>query len=554
MATDHRPNTAADSTGYWDLPHPSARQPVVGRAMVSTSQPLAAQAGLAVLRQGGNAADAALAAAITLTVVEPVSNGVGGDLFALVWQPGEEGTVLALNASGRAPQAWTPQRFAGAATMPMTGWESVTVPGAPRGWQRLSQRAGRLPFASLFDDAIRLAEEGFPVSPVVAAKWAREGRRLAQGPGFAAQFLPGGAAPAAGSLFRPAHMAQTLREIAQSGAASFYRGALAAAITRDVAAHGAALCAEDLARAWDDEGWVTPLHLDYRGHRVYQMPPNGQGLTTLLALGLLRHFDSALLGTGTAAAQHLAIEALKLAFVDAYRAIADPQAMDENCEMLLEPARLAALARRIDARHAGDYGAAVPPWGGTVYVAAADASGMMVSLIQSNFVGFGSGVVVPGTGISLHNRGAGFSLVPGHPNEVQGGKRPFHTIIPALVAREGRPWGVFGVTGGPIQPQGQVQLALSMIDGGRNPQAAVDAPRWKLEHKTAGVQLDFEPSFPAELQRDLRKMGHPAGPPGITGADFGGGFAVVRLPGSDGAAPVWAGAADPRRDGLVAAM
>lgn len=554
MPNEARAGGATRRMNYWDLPHPSARQPVVGRAMVSTSQPLAAQAGLAMLRRGGNAVDAALAAAITLTVVEPVSNGVGGDLFALVWQPGEDGEALALNASGRAPQAWTPRRFAGTTAMPMTGWDSVTVPGAPRGWQRLSERAGRLPFYELFEDAIRLAEEGFPVSPVVATKWAREARRLGQQPGFAAQFLPGGVAPAAGSVFRPPHLAQTLGEIARSGAASFYQGALARAIARDALAHGAALSAQDLAVAWDDEGWVTPLHQDYRGHRIYQLPPNGQGLATLLALGMLEHFDSALLGSGTAEAHHLAVEALKLAFVDGYRAIADPRAMDERCEDLLDPARLAALARRIDTQRAGDYGVAVPPWGGTVYVAAADASGMMVSLIQSTFVGFGSGVVVPGTGIALQNRGAGFSLVPGHPNQVQGGKRPFHTIIPALATRQGQPWGVFGVTGGPIQPQGQVQLALSMIDGGRNPQAAVDAPRWKLEHKSTSLQLDFEPSFPAAQQQALRDMGHPAGPPGITGADFGGGFAVVRAPGSDGATPVWTGAADPRRDGLVAAM
>lgn len=539
---------------FWDLPWPGARQPVIGRAMVSTSQPLAAQAGLAALRQGGNAVDAALAAAITLTVVEPVSNGVGGDLFALVWAPGQGGRVLALNGSGRAPQAWTRARFDGAGTMPMTGWESVTVPGAPRAWRRLSERAGRLPFAALFADAIRLADEGFPVSPVVAAKWAREAQRLGTQPGFATQFLPGGAAPAAGSLFRPPHLAQTLGEIARSGAESFYRGALAATIVRDAAAHGAALNADDLARAWDDEGWVAPLHLDYRGHRIHQLPPNGQGLTTLISLGLLQHFDGQLLGRGTVESHHLAIEALKLAFVDGYRAIADPAAMTERCEALLDPARLAALARRIDTRQAGDYGVAVPPWGGTVYVAAADASGMMVSLIQSNFVGFGSGVVVAGTGIGLHNRGAGFSLVPGHPNAVAGGKRPFHTIIPALATKDDQPWGVFGVTGGPIQPQGQVQMALSMIDGGRNPQAAVDAPRWKLEHRSASLQLDVEPSFPAATRQALRGRGHAAGPPGITGTDFGGGFAVVRMPGSDGATPVWIGAADPRRDGLVAAI
>ena len=528
------------------------RLSVAGRAMVTTSQPLAAQAGLAALQRGGNAVDAALAAAITLTVVEPVSNGVGGDLFALVAMPGEGAPVLALNGSGRAPMAWTPARFAGRSTMPMTGWEAATVPGAPAAWRRLSQRAGRLPFADLFDDAIRLAEGGFAVTPVVAAKWAREGQRLGAVPGFADHFLPGGQAPLAGEIFRTPHLAETLREIAATGSESVYRGALAQALVRASQAAGAAWTPEDLAAAWAEDGWVQPLHLDYRGHRIHQLPPNGQGVTTLIALGILQHFDSALLGSGSAQAQHLAIEALKLAFVDTYRGLADPQAMTERVADWLQPGRLAALAGRIDAARAGDFGPAVPPWGGTVYVAAADADGLMVSLIQSNFVGCGSGVVVPGTGISLHNRAAGFTLQPGHPNQVGGGKRPLHTIIPALVTHGGVASAVLGVTGGPIQPQGQVQLLLQMIDGGRDPQAAVDRARWKIEHKTAGLQLDLEPTYPAARAAALRGLGHEAGPPGITGGDFGGAFVIQRVP--DASGPAWRGAADPRRDGRVAAM
>jgi gamma-glutamyltranspeptidase/glutathione hydrolase len=538
---------------------PVARHAVAGRAMVTTSQPLAAQAGLAALQRGGNAVDAALAAAITLTVVEPVSNGVGGDLFALVGLPDADAPVLALNASGRAPRAWTPQRFADRATMPMIGWDAVTVPGAPLGWRRLSERAGRLPFQALFDDAIRLADEGFAVTPVVAAKWAREGQRLGAVPGFAEHFLPGGRAPAVGEVFRTPHLGDTLREIAATGSESLYRGPLAHALASAAQAAGGAMTTDDLAAAWADDGWVQPLHGDYRGHRVHQLPPNGQGITTLIALGILQHVDSALLGSGSAPAQHRAIEALKLAFVDTYRGLADPQAMTERVDDWLRPERLAALARRIDPARASDFGAAVPPWGGTVYVAAADADGLMVSLIQSNFVGFGSGVVVAGTGISLHNRGAGFTLQPGHPNQVRGGKRPLHTIIPALVTKGGRPWGVLGVTGGPIQPQGQVQLLLQMIDGGVDAQAAVAAPRWKIEHKTAGLQLDLEPGYPAAHAAALRGLGHAAGPPGITGGDYGGAFAIVRGPvDADGAvravgAPRWVGAADPRRDGRVAA-
>jgi gamma-glutamyltranspeptidase / glutathione hydrolase len=529
---------------------PTARLPVSGSAMVSTSQPLAAQAGLAAIQRGGNAVDAALATAITLTVVEPVSNGVGGDLFALVGQPGVGAPVLALNGSGRAPKSWTPARFAGHHTVPMTGWDAVTVPGAPAAWARLSRAAGRLPFAALFDDAIRLADHGFEVTPVVAAKWAREGQRLGGVPGFAEHFLPGGRAPLAGEVFHTPHLGDTLREIAATGGKSFYTGALAQALVGAAQAAGAALSVDDLAAAWAEDGWVEPLHLDYRGHRIHQLPPNGQGITTLVALGILQHFSSALLGRGSAQAQHLAIEALKLAFVDTYRGLADPAAMTESVADWLLPERLATLARRIDPARASDFGAAVPPWGGTVYVAAADAGGMVVSLIQSNFVGCGSGVVVPGTGISLHNRGAGFTLQPGHPNQVGGGKRPLHTIIPALVTRQGRPHAVLGVTGGPIQPQGQVQLLLQMIDGGMDPQDAVDRARWKIEHKTAGLQLDLEPSYPAGLAAELRDLGHEAGPPGITGGDFGGAFVIVRA----GAKTArWVGAADPRRDGLVAA-
>ena len=530
-----------------------ARPAACGRAMVATSQPLAAQAGLATIRRGGNAVDAAVAAAITLTVVEPVSNGIGGDLFAQVWAPGSGDAPQVLNGSGRAPRAWTPERFDGRSTMPLTGWDSVTVPGAPAGWWRLSERAGRLPFAALFVDAIRIAEDGFEVTPVVAAKWAREARRLDAQPGFAAQFLPGGRPPAAGDRFRPPHVADTLREIAASGARSVYRGPLADAIARAAREGGAALDADDLERAWSDEGWVAPLHLDHAGVRLFVPPPNGQGVTLLQALGILARTGAPKLPWSSPQAQHLAIESLKLAFVDTYRALADPASMDESPQDWLRPERLDAQAARIDAGRAGAYGAAVPPWGGTVTVAAADAQGAMVALIQSNFVGFGSGVVVPGTGIALHDRAAGFTLAPGHPNRVGGGKRPLHTIFPTLVTRDGRAVASLGVTGGPIQPQGQLQVLMRLLHDGVDPQVAVSGPRWKIEHRADGLQLDVEPTVEPGLVDALRSRGHAPGAPGITGDDFGGAFAIVRDDRAADGAIRWLGAADPRRDGRVAA-
>jgi len=545
-------------SSYWDLPHAGQRQPVVGRAMVSTSQPLAAQAGLAAMQAGGNAVDAALAAAITLTVVEPVSNGVGGDMFALIWDPKSPQRVLGLNASGRSPAAWSSEvyqaRFEALPTMPMTGWDSATVPGGVAGWRQLSDRLGRLPFAVLFRDAIRYADDGFVVSPIVASKWAKEAQRLQEEADFSTHFLTQGQAPRAGALYRTPHLGDTLREIASSKGKSFYQGELAKAMCAHAQARGGAMSLEDLARHWDEPVWMAPIRQSYRGHDVYQLPPNGQGITTLQALGILSNFDSDLLGSASPKAQHLMIEALKLAFVNTYGALGDPASMEEGVDAMLSPEWLAVQAARIDPLQSSNFGPAIPPWGGTVYVAATDASGMMVSLIQSNFLGFGSGIVVPGTGISIHNRAACFSLDRAHPNRVDGGKRPFHTIIPALVVKDSTPWGVLGVTGGPIQPQGQVQLLTGLIDGQRNPQAVVDAPRWKLEHKAAGLQLDIETSFSGQMASALRAMGHPSGPPGITGADFGGGFVITRSPESESGTPLWVGGSDPRRDGLVAAV
>ena len=416
----------------WQQSYPSRRSPLLAANAVATSQPLAAQAGVTMLANGGNAVDAALAAAITLTVVEPCSNGAGSDLFAIVWDGGE---LVGLNASGRAPAGWSPARFAGKALVGPRGFGAVTIPGAVSGWVALSQRFGKLPFADLFEPAIRYARDGFLVSPIVASYWQRAVPLMPHDLGFAEHFMPHGRAPRAGERFANPALASSLEKIAETNGDAFYRGELAQAIVRYAHAHGEVHSLADFAQHSAD--WVTPLAQDYRGATVHQIPPNGQGVAALSALGMLGHFDIAAHAADSVASQHLQIEAMKLAFADAYRYVGDQRSMPFVPQRLLDPAYLAARARLIDPARAQDFGPGEPPKGGTVYLCAADERGMMVSLIQSNYMGFGSGVVVPGTGISLQNRGAGFSLQPGHPNEVAGGKRPFHTIIPGFATRDG---------------------------------------------------------------------------------------------------------------------
>jgi len=522
----------------WAQPYPSRRQPVFARNAVATSQPLAVQAGLAMLHRGGNAVDAAIAAAIALTVVEPVSNGVGSDLFAIVWDGRE---LSGLNASGRAPAAATPARYAGQPHVPHRGWEPVTIPGAVSGWAALSQRFGALPFADLFEPAIRHARDGFPVSPTVAAQWARAAAVLPHDLGFAEHFLPRGRAPMPGETFACKPLAATLEAIGETHGHAFYRGALAATLADDARAHGALHTRDDFAAHTVD--WVAPLGLDWNGVRVHEMPPNGQGIAAQMALGILAHFDLSALAPDSAASQHLQIEAMKLAFADAHRFVADPATMDVPAEAMLDPAYLRQRARLIDPTRAQDFGPGEPPKGGTVYLAAADARGMMVSLIQSNYMGFGSGVVVPGTGVSLQNRGACFSLEPGHPNEIGGGKRPFHTIIPGFLTAGGAPLAAFGVMGGPIQPPGHVQTLVRMVAYGMNPQAALDAPRWKVN---SGLSIDLEPAAAPQLRAGLAALGHELKSVEDSYMDFGAGQFIVR--GEDG----YVAASDPRRDGQAA--
>ncbi|HUL92147.1 MAG TPA: gamma-glutamyltransferase family protein [Burkholderiales bacterium] len=520
----------------FDTPYPTFRRPTLARNVVSTSQPLAAQAGLRMLLAGGNAVDAALATAITLTVVEPISNGIGSDAFAIVW----DGKQLhGLNASGRSPAAWTPEYFKGRAAIPARGWDSVSVPGCVSAWIDLSKKFGKLPFAKLFEPAMDYAANGFPVSPFVAERWDPQVPELRDQPGFAQGFLPGGRSPRTGEIFRFPDQAKTLERIAATQGEAFYRGELAERIEAYAKKTGGAMTRADLAAHRND--WVGTISQDYRGLTVHEIPPNGQGIVCLMALGILANFDVADYPVDSADSTHLQIEAVKLAFADARRFVADPKAMGVEASQLLDPDYLKERAKLIDMRHAQDFGHGTPPKGGTVYLTAADASGMMVSMIQSNFMGFGSGVVVPGTGISLQNRGSGLVLTPGHPNQVAPNKRPFHTIIPGFVTRGGEPLMSFGLMGGSMQPQGHTQMTVRMADYGLGPQGAIDAPRFRV---VDGLQVTFEDEWPAATIADLAARGHQVMKLPEDYNAFGCAQIAHRL--EDG----YLAAADPRRDSL----
>jgi gamma-glutamyltranspeptidase/glutathione hydrolase len=487
------------TTGF-DSPYPTRRRPTLARNVVSTSQPLAAQAGLRMLLAGGNAVDAAIATAITLTVVEPISNGIGSDAFAILW----DGKQLhGMNASGRSPAAWTPDYFKGQKAMPPRGWNAVTVPGCVSAWSELSSRFGKLPFEKLFEPAIAYARDGFPVSPFVSTRWELQVKELSAQPGFSQGFAPQGRAPRPGEIFRFPDQAKTLEAIAASRGDAFYRGTLAEQMVAHSKAHGGAMTLADLAAHSTD--WCGTLSQDYHGLTLHEIPPNGQGIVCLIALGILSHFELAEHAVDSADSVHLQIEALKLAFADAYRYVADSRFMPVPASSLLDPDYLKTRARLIDRKRAQDFGHGTPPKGGTVYLTAADAQGMMVSMIQSNFMGFGSGVVVPGTGISLQNRGSGFSLEDGHPNQVGPNKRPFQTIIPGFVTRAGRPVMTLGLMGGTMQPQGHMQLMIRMADYGQGPQAAIDAPRFRV---VQGMDINFEREFPADTVSELAARGH----------------------------------------------
>ena len=532
----------------WSTGYASQRSPVFARNVVATSHPLAAQAGLRMLQKGGNAVDAAIATAAVMTIVEPCSNGLGSDAFCILWD-GQQ--LHGLNASGRAPQAWTPEYFAkkygaGALKPPVRGWDSVTVPGAVAGWVALSERFGKLPFADLLAPAIETAERGYAVPVIIQQKWTNAAALpdLTSQPGFAQAFLPKGRAPQVGERFAFPDAARTLRLIAQSKGEAFYRGEVAAATEAFARAHGGAMTAADFASYAPE--WVAPISRDYRGFTLHEIPPNGQGIAALIALGILEKFDMASLPVDGVASQHLQIEAMKLAFADVYRHVAEPTAMRLTVAQMLDDGYLASRARLIDLKRAQDHGPGHLPQGGTIYLSAADESGMMVSFIQSNYMGFGSGVVVPGYGLSLQNRGHGFTLDRSSDNVVAPGKRPFHTIIPAFLTQAGRPVMSFGVMGGDMQPQGHLQTSVRMIDYRQQPQAACDAPRWRWN----GGIVNSETGFNAATAQGLRDLGHRVEPFADSYQDYGAGQFIWRL--GDPSVEGYAAASDPRRDGQAA--
>jgi gamma-glutamyltranspeptidase / glutathione hydrolase len=522
-------------------PSSRSRSPVIANQLVATSQPLATQAGVWALQQGGNAVDAALTTAITLTVVEPTMNGIGSDGFALIWD-GDQ--LHAMNASGRAPMAWTPEYFKNLSKMPATGWGSVTVPGAVSGWLLLSERFGKLPFEMLFEKAIHYAEEGFPVSPVISRQWREQIPTFENQPGFKEAFIRDGRAPSPGEIWRFPEQAVTLRKIAQSKGKAFYEGEIAQNIVNFSNKTGGSFTLQDFAN--HQANWVEPLGCEYGEYQLFEIPPNGSGLAAQIALKILDILQARNFPHLSAKRIHLQIEAMRLAFADVCQHLSDPQTMLVTTADLLSTSYLKERATLIDFNKAGMYPAGNPHSGGTVYLCASDSSGMMVSYIQSNFKGFGSGVVAPG-GIALQNRGMGFSLEPGHPNLVAPGKRPFHTIIPGFLMKNQQPVMAFGVMGGNMQPQGHLQMVMNFVDEQFDPQACSNVPRWRIADNG---DLTVEANMPLEVINGLTELGHQVTVMPKDSIDFGSAQAIVLMKKSNH--PVYIGGSDHRRDGQVA--
>jgi gamma-glutamyltranspeptidase/glutathione hydrolase len=550
--------TAAAADRITGAPFATRSEVLAPRAMAATSQPLATQIALEVMRQGGSAVDAAIAANAALGLMEPTGCGIGGDLFAIVWDERSK-RLYGYNGSGRSPQSLSYARLKaeldrlGEKQIPLFGPLPVSVPGAVDAWFALHERFGRLPMARVLQPAIRYAREGFPVSEVIAFGWQRNVALLLEYPGVREQFTRDGAGPVKGEIWTNPNLAATYEAIARGGRAAFYKGDIARTIAAYVKRQGGHLAFEDLAEHRGE--WVEPVSVNYRGHEVWELPPNGQGIAALQALNILEGYDLAKYGFGSPEHLHLLVEALKLAFADRARLYADPQFFRTPVDKLLAKDyanKRRQLIRMDRAAARAEAGLAVPAARDTIYLTVADAEGNMVSLIQSNYAGMGSGMSPEGLGFMLQNRGQQFSLEAGHPNVYAPGKRPFHTIIPAFITREGRPWVSFGVMGGDMQPQGHVQIVLNLIDFGMNLQEAGDAPRvyWQtVQQPTGGTMTDggvvaVENGFPETTLRELVLRRHRLGR-SLWG--FGGYQAIQRLPGGG-----WAGASESRKDGQAA--
>lgn len=524
--------------------------------MVATAHPLASQIGLEVLREGGSAVDAAIAANAALAVLEPTSCGLGGDLFALVWDP-ETGTLHGYNGSGRSPAALTIEDVPAEpdGTIPLYSPYAWSVPGAVDGWFALHGKFGRLSMPRVLGPAADTAREGAPVPQIIAAAWARSARVFGDKPGFAEVFLPDGRAPREGEVFANPALARTLELIAEKGRGAYYAGPVAEAIVAFSEAHGGFFSLEDFTGHRGE--WVRPISTTYRGATVWELPPNGQGLAALQMLNILERYDLASMGRDSADFWHLLVEAKKLAFEDRARYYADPAMAEVPVDALLSKAYAAKLADRIDMGRAArtvDTGSPRLDHGDTTFLVAADADGQLVSLIQSNYTGFGSGYVVPELGFGIQNRGGLFNLDPEHPNALAPGKRPFHTIIPAMFGRDGVPTTPFGVMGGAMQPQGHAQIVINLVDFNMNLQEAGDAPRFRhtgSSQPTGTVMTDggvvtLETGVPLEVRRELAGRGHRLREP--VGQSFGGYQAIHRDPQTG----VLAGATESRKDGCAA--
>jgi gamma-glutamyltranspeptidase/glutathione hydrolase len=511
------------------------------RGVAATSQPLATGTALRILEAGGNAIDAAVAAAAVLNVTEPYMTGLGGDMFAMVWSS-EEQRLVGLDASVRSGSRASAEALEaeGAEGVPYRGARAVTVPGALSGWQALLDSYGTMTLAEVLQPAIRIADEGFPVTPVIARDWANTVDVLEQDEGAMATFLVNGVAPAAGEWFRNPDLARTFRRLASGGAGELYGGSLGREVVEGLTRLGGYLTLEDLES--HEPRWVEPLSVDYNGYTLWELPPAGQGVAALEMLEMLEGFDLPRMGHNSAEYLHTLIEAKKLAYADLAAYVADPEHMEVRAESLLDSAYVSARAALIDPTRAAARAEPGDPTtrSETIYLSVADRHGNMVSFINSIYEYFGSGVVIPGTGFALQNRGAGFTLEAGHPNRLGPRKRPFHTIIPAFVTRRGQPWLSFGVMGGSMQPQGHVQVLLNLVEFGMDLQEAVDAPRFR---HFSGKRIAIE-NLPEDVATELRALGHDLRDPG--GVAFGGAQAVMKLERG------WAAASDPRKDGMAA--